>query len=112
MHVCKCVQVCVCVCVRACVRVCVSYLSVSGLPLLVVPYCRPRKGTRDRNGSVYQVPGVCVGGGGYVCVFVCVFVSDVYVQTHKHTQNYHNGDFPKLRRAIKSTCMHRNNFAV
>ena len=38
----------------------------------------------------------------------CMFRAGV----HTHTQNYHNREFPKLRRAVKSTCMHRSNFAV
>ena len=38
---------------------------------LVVLYCRPRKGTRDRNGSVYQDQDqVCV----CVCVLLCMRV--------------------------------------
>ena len=43
-----------CVCACACVWSRTSRQIADLLPSLVVPCCRPHKGTRNRNGSVYQ----------------------------------------------------------
>ena len=79
-------------------------MALSNMVTLVVLYCWPRKGTRDRNGSVYQDQDqdqMCVCVCVYVCACVCVCMyglchakSDLqcWQECHQHARKCRPGE--------------------